>query len=628
MPNNIWNIRSLSRINRIWGGWVSQDILPRAYLFDGVNDYIAWDTTIGRTGYDLNVSGNVSVGSDSDWSYFWFKWNRDATWWTWTLANMRSSSVVFNQDTSFSVGMKLKMIANTWAGRYGGIWGEDSWSCFYINTYQNNNQIRVVTKPSYSADTSIAYTLWTVLTIHIVYDSSVKKVYCYKDWVLQNSGWTAMSSTFNLAEWFLWDSWCETTVVDSSERYIYWNAVRNVALTQAEVTADVALWNTAKTDSRIVAYYIPENLQYNTQYLSNPKDLSNATWTKGTGTTVTADFSTAPDGTNTADKVVWTGTDIATSRCDRTFTTLSGLIMSSKTFIVKAFVKVAAGTALFRLRCSHNWVADYYSSNQTATTTRQEFTFTQAFTSSTSWTGITAWLVIESWLSAATLEVWNVRLFVNNETLRDESPNIGNFIGRKTNIVMSLYLKPTADAAWSTADTQCLIKIPWRYMHIRTTNNTIQFRNESRLWAFLTGTDLTNWFRSKVHLLWYFYWNWSTPYIAWYKNWAYQWVTNFWQADYRPSTLYNTNIQCGKSSSVFFSWYEWDIRLYKVTTYTDFTDADVLAIYNWWEPSTAVKYLQWKPNSAEWWTTARDRSGNLRTWTLTGGVTRVAVPAS
>ena len=73
---------------------------------------------------------------------------------------------------------------------------------------------------------------------------------------------------------------------------------------------------------------------------------------------------------------------------------------------------------------------------------------------------------------------------------------------------------------------------------------------------------------------------------------------------------------------VYFSWNIRDARIYTFTW--SFTDADVLAIYNWWEPISwwITKYLHYRPPVSETWTTTLDQSTNDRDWTLNGWVTR------
>lgn len=619
--SNIPNLASLARL-RLWS-WGWSTVRRKAFWFDWTNDYISSNATIGRTGYDMNVSGNVTTGSDGDGSYIWINWNRDATAVTWSLANILSWVTSFNQSTDFTVWFKIKINANPAVWRYSWIFWESTSSGFYINVFSTGNKIRVVTKPTYSAEITTPYTVGTTLTFHAVYQASSGKVFCYKDGVLQNSWWTAMSPTFSLSKWYIWDSWSETTVNDSASKNIYRNAVRNKALTQAEIDADIALWNTTKQDPSIVAYYVPENLQFNTDYITT-KDFSNVARTK-TGTTVTSGIA---DIRWWADAYTLTMSAGAGNGATITNNTISGATIASKTFIMKVFAWTASWTATMRLRISHNGVSTYYSADQTVTTTPQEFTFTQALTSSTSGTWMTYWIEVWSAAWAATINVFYPTDWLTNQTLRDESPNIWWFIGRKTPLVMSARVKPDIDSA-DTITKQCFFQLPRHYMQLRTTNNFFQFRSETSLQArsIATGwnTALWTWFRGKVNLMWVKYRDWTWRVYKGYVNWV---ETNTWQSAYsttiRPAwTIYRTN------ASVWFYTTDYrdgnirDIRAY--TFIWSFTNADALAIYNWWEPTSAwvTKYLHYKPPVGEVGTTTQDLSPNDRDWTLNGGVTRI-----
>jgi len=607
--------------------WSQRDL---AFEFDWTNDYISSNATIGRTGYDMNVSGNVTTGSDGDGSYIWINWNRDVTAWTGSRAEVATTGATFTQAASFTMKIRTKPISNapnnsSWYFSYNFVAGISSdgtsWGRFKVG----------IRSWATTAEIASLYTLWSVYDIYLVYDSITQKFFVYSNWILQNVWGTAIPWNFTAsANLILWDNWILQWSASSSNKYIYHACIRNKALSQAEIDADIALWNTTKQDPSIVAYYVPENLQYNTQYIANPKDLSNATRTKGSGTTVTANTTVAPDWTNTADQVVWTWTSTSVSRLDAINTNISWATIASKTFIVKAFVKVAAGTAAFRLKCSHWWVADYLSSNLTATTTRQEFTFTQTFTSSTSGSWVIWWLVTDTTNTAATLEVWNVRLFLVNETLRDESPNIWWFIGRKTPLVMSARIKPNIDSA-NTATKQSFLQIPWHYMQLRDTNNWLHFRSETSLVARAAATWWTavlwSWFRGKVHVLWVKYRDWTWRLYKAYVNWQLvAWAQSAYSNTIRPANvIYRTNASVWFYVTDYFSWNIRDARIYTFTW--SFTDADALSIYNGWEPTSAwvTKYLHYRPPVWEVWTTTQDQSPNDRDWTLNGGVTRVFI---
>lgn len=219
---------------------------------------------------------------------------------------------------------------------------------------------------------------WVIYDAYFVYDHTVTKFYCYlsTSWassVLQNTWGTTWPTTFTTSNWYLWDDWTWAWTAESCNKQIYHACIRNKALTQAEVDADIALWNTTKQDPSIVAYYVPENLQYNTQYMLNPKDLDQSPRAY-TGATVTANTDVAPDGTTTADNIVFWA---ATHRLvQQTITAITWSALASKTFIVKAFVKCTTGTQTFRFRMDHAGVdTNQYSSDFTATTTRQIYIY-------------------------------------------------------------------------------------------------------------------------------------------------------------------------------------------------------------------------------------------------------------
>lgn len=600
--------------------WSQRDL---AFEFDWTNDYISSNATIGRTGYDMNVSWNVSTGSDGDGSYIQINWNRAS--WVWTVAQCAISSwVVFNQWTSFSIGGKFKV--NSYAPTAVSWLFGSNFDVWVHHTTTNTLVFWLRGSTTVQNTYTTAFTLGTSFYIHLTYDATTARFYCYINGALQNAWGTAWPATFSTLDWILWDTAITWWVQESSNKYAYHAAIRNKALTQVEVDADIALWNTAKNDPTIVAYYIPDNLTYNTQYMTNPKALDQSPWSLSGASTVTADTTVAPDGTTTADTVAisWT----ATQWIEQPNTTITWAAIASKTFIVKAFVKVTAGTALFRLKMSHRAVADYFSANQTATTTRQEFTFTQTFTSSTSGTGIIGWVSNDTWATNPTLLVRNVRVFLTNETLRDESPNIWWFIWWKTPLVMSARVKPWIDAS-DTTSSQVIIKAPRHYLHLRTSTNILYFRSEttleSRVAPLWWTAILWTWNRNKVHILWVKYRDWTGRRYKSYVNWVLtSWSQTAYSTTLRPaSTIYTTQLLVWKdNTATYYTWNERDIRAYTFTW--SFTDADALAIYNGGEPASSgiTKYLHYRPPVGEVGTTTQDQSPNDRDWTLNGWVTR------
>jgi len=614
--SNIPNLASLARL-RLWS-WGWSTVRRKAFWFDWVNDYISSNATIGRTGYDMNVSGNVTTGSDGDGSYIWINWNRSHTASTGTRAEMLQTTwPTITQATSFTMKVRFKIIAtqpDNACGLFGYNYGATIWM-------ENNNlatwfKCRIREGASLQDVSMWTYALNTMYDAYLVYDANDQKMYCYLDSTLINVGWTTVSFSFtDNANLYLGDNSIWWGNASSSNKYIYHACIRNKALTQAEIDADIALWNTTKSDPTIVAYYVPDNLQFNTDYITT-KDFSNVARTK-TGTTVTSGIADIRWWTDAYTLTMSAGAGNGATITNNTVTWSS---LASKTFIMKVFAWTVSWTATMRLRISHNGVSTYYSSDQTVTTTPQEFTFTQALTSSTSGTWMTYWIEVWSAAWAATINVFYPTDWLTNQTLRDESPNIWWFIGRKTQKILSCRVKPNSDTT-NTSTAWGLIYSPRCYLHDRGTSHTMIIRYDDRIWAKQSSyTVWWAWFRNKVHVLWLVYWTWSARWTKLYINWVLQ------DSDTHikdPSiNVFNTSMRLWRNSSTYFATNIRDARIYTFTW--SFTDADALAIYNWWEPTSAwvTKYLHYRPPVGEVWTTTQDQSPNDRDWTLNGGVTR------
>lgn len=611
-------LRYLLRRWHWWAGWW-RDL---AFWFDWTDDYISSNATIGRTGYNMNVSGNVSTGSDADGSYIQFNGNRDATAGTWTEANIwwsANTTPTYTQSNSFTIKTKFKFSAFP---ANGSSWLFGSSFDAVININSSGVLVYGIRWSSTVLNSFGSIAINTLYDMYLVYDNLSAKFYWYLSTaggasVLLNAGGTSWPATFTANAWTIWDSAHASWWATSANKYIYHAAIRNRALTQAEIDADIALWNTAKSDPTIVAYYIPDNLQYNTQYMTNSSDFSNASWTK-TNTTVTANTTVAPDGTTTADTLtIWLW---ATSWVSQINTSVTWSWLASQVYIVKAFVRVSTGTSNFRLIMYQNGVATWTSADLTATTTRQEFTFTQTFTSSTSATGITWWIINEStWLTMPVLLAWNCRVFSINQTLRDESPNIWGYLWWKHQKVLSCRAQPWKDwVSWSSS--QWLIYAPRAYMFISWSTNVPIIRWSDWLVARTIWTALWTWFRGKVRLAWVFYRTWSVWWTKLYINWVLVWS---WTSTVRPPTAINDTRMF--NWRIWSTYYQWNIRDIREYTFTwSFTNADALAIYNGGEPisSWVTKYLHYRPPVWEVWTTTQDQSTNDRDWTLNGWVTR------
>lgn len=164
-----------------------------------------------------------------------------------------------------------------------------------------------------------------------------------------------------------------------------------------------------------------------------------------------------------------------------------------------------------------------------------------------------------------------------------------------------------------------LMLAPRALLHIRNTLNTVRIRNDTRLRANEPTYNLWTGFRDKVHILWVQVMNWGLFQLKLFVNWVMVSSTSHLDA---PNANYSNVLWVWRRSSTYLSGNERDIREYTFTG--SFTDADALAIYNWWEPTSAwvTKYLHYRPPVGEVWTTTQDQSSNDRDWTLNGGVTR------
>jgi len=178
MRSDWWMLWYLLNKIRWWGASNDRGNTP-AFWFDWTNDYISSNATIGRTGYDMNVVGNVSIGSDSDGSYFWINWNRDQTAWTWTRAWIWTNTVpVFNQGTSLTIKARIKFnsfaVNNVW-------WIFWSTADFTMNIESSTNKIRYTVRWStnVNVDTASALSLSTPYDLYLVYDNSNTKFYAY-----------------------------------------------------------------------------------------------------------------------------------------------------------------------------------------------------------------------------------------------------------------------------------------------------------------------------------------------------------------------------------------------------------------------------------------------------------------
>lgn len=186
-----------------------------------------------------------------------------------------------------------------------------------------------------------------------------------------------------------------------------------------------------------------------------------------------------------------------------------------------------------------------------------------------------------------------------------------------TSQVFSCWLKQNADGTAASSSLP-FFGLPYMYGHIRNSTNDLTLRFADAWWAKTSTYTLWTWFRDKVHVICCLENNWWWVYTTkLYVNWILR-DSDTWAAP--PNTLQSATprVWSNSSSGWFFSGCIRDARAYTGII----SDADALAIYNLWEPATAVKYFQRWPVDNESWSSTIDKSWNSRIWTLTNWVIR------
>jgi hypothetical protein len=132
------------------------------------------------------------------------------------------------------------------------------------------------------------------------------------------------------------------------------------------------------------------------------EDLTDSSWTKGSGTTVTPSTTVAPNGVSGCSRIQFVAGQQGTKFVQDA---LSPSPLASTTHTVSAWVKSTSGAdQTFALKCTHGGVADYFSSDFTATSEWQRFDFSKAF--GAGGTSAIAGIVGGSSGNAVDIEVW------------------------------------------------------------------------------------------------------------------------------------------------------------------------------------------------------------------------------
>lgn len=622
--------RATENIGSDFGGLISWNDAQMAYFFDWNDDWIWWNAVIGRTWYDLTANWNVTKGSDADGEYIRFRWTDQWNPNVGTRAHLNLTSwyPAYNQTNTFFLKARIKI--NSLPSWYPSwVFGARFASCIHIEP-GGVFRYQLRWSATISVD-SAAIVTWTLYDLYYVYDASVSKYYCYisSNWwpsTLINPGWTSWPATFSWASIDLWDNaiWASDDMSCDKQIYHAWIATWRVP-TQAEIDADIALGNAVRTDPRWIAWYYPENFIFNQQYVTNPKDLTAASWTRWSSTTVTGNYANDENGDLLADRLQRNGTTITTSSIQENITSISWSLLASRTFQIKAQIKATSGTSKFRLRLEHLWVAWYNSSDMTATWVFQEFSLTQILTSSTSGTWLWFGLCIATDLSNADLIVGKVEVYMNGQLLRDNSPNMGWFIGRKNSIAICAAVKLGADGV-DTPSSLPILQVPYLYMHIRTSNNHVQIKQDTNMeakspapsWAMV----LWNWYRWIKYIVGTKKRTWSQREMKCYIDGEdISTKIRTWRP-WNSAWIYNTNYRLSDRSGWRFSWLLYEVRAYE---FTSFNAADALAIKNWWEPANATKLLHLWPVPNENWNTAINIANANNNWTLNWWVLRKAI---
>lgn len=554
----IWKMYSLTVRNRALSDWECAS--EWASNFSIVNtDYLRTfnaDNTsrsVWATNKRLShvIWWNVSLWSDANWQYMYFNWSQDGNAWVWSWASVYQSAYTsyLNNNTSFT--MKIKFIAET------AVTNQNWWlfaSNFDVWIHMTTTQIYFWARNWSTVQWYwFNYVLWTLYELFLDYDANDQKVYAYNWTTLLNPWWTAIPWSFTLNDLYVWDNWILWSNPFSNKKKIYHARIYWKILSTAEKTADLALWNTIPSNPLILNEIRPEWFaDYN--LLTNTDNLWHADRSIWANTTRTLNYWTAPNWTNTSCRIQFSATWwITWNRFDQTKTTtqlwLAWWELASKQMTERIFVRSATANQKFRLKITHSWVQDWLSADFTATTERKEYSHVPTLWASTSWTWLVVWIVQASDASACDIEIWSPWLWYWLKNMFDYACSIWH-IWRFTNVAVCGEFQSFIDWA-NSATSQALFLIPWRYLHIRDSTNSIQWRRETKRNSNPATFTLWSWYRKKtkyavfatydwnnfVHELWIDWelkWSHTSPFVAtsFYANltiWQYWWTYYNWK---------------------------------------------------------------------------------------------------
>lgn len=619
----IWKMYSLTLRDRALSDWECAS--EWASNFSIVNtDHLRTRSTsntsriIWRQAPNYSLIWNTKLGNDADGDHFLFRWNANGVAWVWATAVMNSTLTSYlDNNKSFTMKVKCKIISAV---------SSQSWGLFCSNF---DIWFQCITSGiqfwARNWGTINGFTMWISLNqvyeLFLDYDANTQKIYAYNWTTLLNPWGLAIPWAFTINDLNIGDNGILWWSPFSNEKKIYHARIYGKILSSAEKSADMALWNTIPNDPLILYEIRPEGRK-DVQLLSNIDNLTAAGWSKWANTTITQNYWADPDWDILSTRVqfTWVGW-VGSNKIDQTVTTagmgLWAAELASKVMMIRCFVRSSVVWQKFRLRMTHQWVADYYTGDQTATAEWKEYIYPQTFTWATNGTGITAWVVGASDWSAADIEVRRPKVFFSTENVYDYSCSIGH-VWRFSNVAYEVIIKPDIDAA-DNASSQAILMTPRRYIQLRTANNNLQFRRETKRNANSPVYSLWAWRRSKVHVLCVAYLDIPTSNFV-HEIWVEWELKSTHQSKYlNPSTFYSSMTMwtygwmyySGWISSV--KWYLWSL-----------TTSEKQNCCKGYEPLNALKFLHMWPDRSESISdkNAVDVKTKKRVLTLVNGVSR------